>query len=386
MIDVSELLLLTKEKNASDLHLSAGIPPTLRIHGTLEKVSNELLSKEDMHTMLYDVLSDENRARFEENKELDFSIELSGVGRFRVNAFYQRRGEGASFRLIPEVIKSIADLGLPPIVEKLAHIERGLVLVTGPTGSGKSTTLASMIDIINVERYQHIITIEDPIEFVHQAKNCLVNQREIGFHTKSFTAALRSALREDPDVILVGEMRDLETISMALTAAETGHVVFATLHTNSAPQTIDRIVDVFPPHQQSQIRAQLSDSLQGVVSQTLIPVMDGRGRVCAAEVMVASSAIRNLIREGKTHQMPSIIQTSARDGMQSMDQTLRNLVMQRKISPDDALRFAIDKSGFERSHPAPAGMSTGAGAPSKYGQPQQRPVGEPPRGIGQRFY
>ncbi|MFH1096127.1 MAG: type IV pilus twitching motility protein PilT [Candidatus Desantisbacteria bacterium] len=383
-MDVSELLLLTKEKNASDLHLSAGIPPTLRIHGTLEKVSTELLSKEDMHTMLYDVLSDENRARFEENKELDFSIELSNVGRFRVNAFYQRRGEGASFRLIPEIIKSISDLGLPPIVEKLAHIERGLVLVTGPTGSGKSTTLASMIDIINVERYQHIITIEDPIEFVHQAKNCLVNQREIGFHTKSFTAALRSALREDPDVILVGEMRDLETISMALTAAETGHVVFATLHTNSAPQTIDRIVDVFPPHQQSQIRTQLSDSLQGVVSQTLIPTIDGHGRVCAAEVMVASSAIRNLIREGKTHQMPSIIQTSARDGMQSMDQTLRNLVMQRKISPDDALRFAIDKSGFERSQPA--GVSTGAGAPSKYGQPQQRPVGEPPRGMGQRFY
>jgi len=383
MMDVSELLLLTKEKSASDLHLSAGIAPTLRIHGTLEKVDHDPLTKEDMHTMLYDILSDENRARFEENKELDFSIELANVGRFRVNAFYQRRGEGASFRLIPENIKSLSDLGMPPIVEKLAHIERGLVLVTGPTGSGKSTTLASMINIINTERYQHIITIEDPIEFVHQAKNCLVNQREVGFHTKSFTAALRSALREDPDVILVGEMRDLETISMALTAAETGHVVFATLHTNSAPQTIDRIVDVFPPHQQSQIRTQLSDALQGVVSQTLIPTIDGHGRVCAVEIMVASSAIRNLIREGKTHQMPSIIQTSARDGMQSMDQTLRNLVMQRKISPDDAFRFAIDKSGFERS-PSAAGMGA-----SKYGQqpqPQSRPVGEPPRAMGQRFY
>jgi twitching motility protein PilT len=384
MMDVSELLLMTKEKGASDLHLSAGIAPTLRIHGKLVKVEHDPLNKEDMHTMLYDILSDENRARFEENKELDFSIELSNVGRFRVNAFYQRRGEGASFRLIPDHIKSLADLGMPPIVEKLSYIERGLVLVTGPTGSGKSTTLASMLDIINRERYSHIITIEDPIEFVHQAKNCLVNQREVGFHTKSFTAALRSALREDPDVILVGEMRDLETISMALTAAETGHVVFATLHTNSAPQTIDRIVDVFPPHQQSQIRTQLSDALQGVVSQTLIPTIDGHGRVCAAEVMVASSAIRNLIREGKTHQMPSIIQTSAKDGMQSMDQTLRNLVMQRKISSSDAFRFAIDKSGFERSQPSP---TMGAGA-SAYGQPQpqQRMGGESPRAMGQRFY
>jgi twitching motility protein PilT len=335
-----------------------------------------------MHAMLYDILSDENRAKFEENKELDFSIELTNVGRFRVNAFYHRRGEGASFRLIPDKIKSIAELGLPPIVEKLARIERGLILVTGPTGSGKSTTLASMIDIINTEQYHHIITIEDPIEFVHESKNCLVNQREVGFHTKSFASALRSALREDPDVILVGEMRDLETISMALTAAETGHIVFATLHTNSAPQTVDRIVDVFPPYQQAQIRTQLSETLQGVISQTLIPTIDGKGRVCAAEIMVVTSAIRNLIREGKTHQMPSIIQTSAKDGMQSMDQTLKNLVIQRKISPEDALKRAIDKSSFATT----VGISTMQTRTSKYISEKSQYKMTAPQGMTRRFY
>jgi twitching motility protein PilT len=271
---------------------------------------------------------------------------LEKVGRFRVNTFYQRRGEGASFRLIPDKIKSIQELGLPIIVEELARSERGLILVTGPTGSGKTTTLAAMIDLINQEQYNHIITIEDPIEFVHQDKNCLINQREIGSHTNSFAIALRSALREDPDIILVGEMRDLETISMALTAAETGHVVFATLHTNSAPQTIDRIVDVFPPHQQAQIRTQLSEALKGVISQTLIPLADGTGRVCATEIMTATPAIRNLIREGKTQQMPGVIQTSAKDGMQSLDQTLRNLLMQGKITPQEARKRAIDKSSF----------------------------------------
>lgn len=345
-MDISDLLIMTKERDASDLHLSAGTLPRLRIHGKLEKVDDNILTKEDIHNMLYEILTDEHKARFEENKELDFSIELKEVGRFRVNVFYQRRGEGASFRLIPEKIKSIKELGLPVIVENLARSERGLILVTGPTGSGKTTTLAAMIDLINQEQYNHIISIEDPIEFIHQDKNCLVNQREIGSHTNSFSIALRSALREDPDIILIGEMRDLETISMALTAAETGHVVFATLHTNSAPQTIDRIVDVFPPHQQAQIRTQLSEALRGIISQTLIPLADGTGRVCAAEIMVATSAIKNLIREGKTQQMPSIIQTSARDGMQSLDQTLRNLLMQGKIAPEEAKKRAIDKGSF----------------------------------------
>ncbi len=347
-MDISDLLIMTKERDASDLHLCAGTVPRLRIYGKLEKVDDNILTKDVVHDMLYEILTDENKARFEENKEIDFSIELEQVGRFRVNTFYQRRGEGASFRLIPDKIKSIKELGLPVIVEDLARSERGLILVTGPTGSGKTTTLAAMIDLINKEQYNHIISIEDPIEFVHEDKNCLVNQREVGFHTNSFSIALRSALREDPDIILVGEMRDLETISMTLTAAETGHVVFATLHTNSAPQTIDRIVDVFPPHQQAQIRTQLSGALKGVISQTLIPLADGTGRVCAVEIMTATSAIKNLIREGKTQQMSGVIQTSAKDGMQSLDQTLRNLLMQRKITPDEANKRALDKGSFEQ--------------------------------------
>lgn len=345
-MDISDLLIMTKERNASDLHLSSGTIPRLRIHGKLEKIGDTVFAQEEIHNMLYEILTDEHKAKFEEKKELDFSIELAKVGRFRVNVFYQRQGEGVSFRLIPDNIKSANELGLPPIVEELARSERGLILVTGPTGSGKTTTLAAMIDLINQEQYNHIITIEDPIEFVHHDKNCLVNQREIGTNTESFAIALRSALREDPDIILVGEMRDPETIAAGLTAAETGHVVFATLHTNSAPQTIDRIVDVFPPHQQAQIRTQLSEALRGVISQTLIPLLDGTGRVCAAEIMVVTSAIRNLIREGKTQQMPSVIQTGAKDGMQSLDQTLRNLLMQGKIAPDEVRKRAIDKTSF----------------------------------------
>lgn len=296
--------------------------------------------------MIYEILTDERKAQFEEKHEIDFAIELTEIGRFRINAFYQRRGESAAFRLIPSKIKSVEELGLPPVVNNLTRSKNGLVLVTGPTGSGKSTTLASMVDLINQEREDHILTIEDPIEFVHNNKKCLVNQREVGPHTDSFAIALRSALREDPDVILVGEMRDLETIQMALTAAETGHVVFATLHTNSAPQTVDRIVDVFPPHQQQQIKTQLSEALVGVISQTLIPTVDGKGRVVACEIMVATPAIRNLIREGKTHQMPSIIQTGAKDGMQSMDQCLKALVMKNKISKEDAYLRAVDKASF----------------------------------------
>lgn len=346
MYEIADLLLMCKEKEASDLHLSAGAYPLLRIHGELIPVDDKIYDKDRVHQMIYEVLSDDRKAQLEENHEIDFALELAEVGRFRVNVFYQRRGESAAFRLIPTKIKTIEELGLPPVLNSLARAKKGLVLVTGPTGSGKSTTLAAMIDLLNRERKDHILTIEDPIEFVHENKGCLVNQREVGPHTNSFAIALRSALREDPDIILVGEMRDLETIQMALTAAETGHIVFATLHTNSAPQTVDRIIDVFPPHQQQQIRIQLSEALVGVVSQILIPTIDGRGRVCACEVMVANPAIKNLIREGKTHQMPSIIQTGAREGMQSMDQCLKTLVMKGKISKEEAMLRAVDKAAF----------------------------------------
>jgi twitching motility protein PilT len=332
-------------------------------------VDNEVYDKERVHEMIYEVLTDDRKAQLEEHHEIDFAIELAEVGRFRVNAFYQRRGEGASFRIIPTKIKSVEELGLPPVLNTLARAKKGFILVTGPTGSGKSTTLAAMIDLINQERHDHILTIEDPIEFVHENKNCLVNQREVGPHTNSFAAALRSALREDPDVILVGEMRDLETIQMALTAAETGHVVFATLHTNSAAQTIDRIVDVFPPHQQQQIRTQLSEALVGVVSQILIPTIDGKGRVAACEVMVATPAIKNLIREGKTHQMPSIIQTGAKDGMQSMDQCLKTLVMKNKISREEAALRAFDKAAF--------GVSLRSGSAQPAARPSVQPSAQP---------
>ncbi|MEW6102479.1 MAG: PilT/PilU family type 4a pilus ATPase [bacterium] len=351
MYEISDLLIMCKEKGASDLHLSAGSYPLLRIHGALIPVDNEIYKKDRIHEMIYEILTDERKAQFEEKHEIDFAIELSEIGRFRVNAFCQRRGESAAFRIIPTKIKTLEELGLPPVCTSLSRSKKGLILVTGPTGSGKSTTLASMVDIVNSEREDHILTIEDPIEFVHENKKCLVNQREVGPHTNSFAIALRSALREDPDVILVGEMRDLETIQMALTAAETGHVVFATLHTNSAPQTIDRIVDVFPPHQQQQIRTQLSEALVAVISQTLIQTVDGKGRVVACEIMVATSAIRNLIREGKTHQMPSIIQTGAKDGMQSMDQCLKMLVMKNKITREDAYLRAIDKASFGMAPP-----------------------------------
>jgi twitching motility protein PilT len=330
-MDIADLLIQTKEKNASDLHLSAGSPAMMRLHGDLTPIESGTLSRDGVHKMIYEILNDDQRRLFEENRDLDFAIELGDVARFRVNVFNQKNGEGAVFRVIPTQIRSFQDLGLPEVVQTLALRENGLVLVTGPTGSGKSTTLAAMIDLINSTTKKHLITLEDPIEFVHKTKNCLVNQREIGTHTKSFAAALRAALREDPDVILVGEMRDLETISLALTAAETGHLVFATLHTKSAPKTIDRVIDAFPPAQQQQIRVQLAEALQGVVSQLLLPTKDKKGRVAALEIMVATVAIRNLIREGKTHQMPSVIQTGTQLGMQSLEQALKNLVMQGRV-------------------------------------------------------
>ena len=345
-MDIADLLALTKEHEASDLHLKAGAPPSLRVNGKLTRLDVPALSRDQMHALLFDVLTDDQKARFETAHDLDFALELSNIGRFRVNAFVQRLGEAMVLRLIPTKIKTLDDLVMPPVLKQLALRDRGLVLVTGPTGSGKSTTLAALVDHMNQHREDHIITIEDPIEFIHQDKRCNVNQREVGPHTASFATALRSALREDPDIILVGEMRDLETISQALTAAETGHLVLSTLHTNNAPQTVSRIIDVFPTHQQEQIRVQLSDALLGVVAQTLIPTVDGRGRVAGLETMIATPAIRNLIRENKIHQIPSAIQTGAREGMQSLDQCLKTLVKTHRISPEEAVKRAIDKQAF----------------------------------------
>jgi twitching motility protein PilT len=345
-MDITELLILTKELDASDLHLAVGAPPILRVHGKLARLDLPTLTAVEIHQMLYEVVTDEQKARFEEEHDLDLGIQLQDVGRFRVNVFVDKLGDGAAFRLIPECICSLDALGMPPALKTLALKDRGLMLVTEPTGSGKSTTLAAMVDLINSERTDHVITIEDPIEFVHQHRRCLVHQREVGPHTKSFSAALRSALREDPDVILVGEMRDLETIGMALTAAETGHLVLATLHTNSAGQTLNRVVDVFPPHQQEQIRVQLSETLLGVLAQTLLPRADGKGRVPAVEMLVATPGIRNLIRESKTFQIPTMIETGAKEGMVSLDQSLRDLLQRGLIAPEEAFSRATDKDAF----------------------------------------
>jgi twitching motility protein PilT len=363
-MDIADLLVETKERGCSDLHLSAGSKPLVRLHGELTPLEDQPLSKETVHRMIYEILNDDQRRVFEENQDLDFAIELGDVARFRVNIFNQRNGEGAVFRVIPTQIRSFQDLGLPDVIQTLAMRENGLVLVTGPTGSGKSTTLAAMIDLINQKSRKHIITLEDPIEFVHRSQNCLVNQREVGSHTKSFAAALRAALREDPDVILVGEMRDLETISLALTAAETGHLVFATLHTKSAPKTVDRIIDAFPPSQQQQVRVQLAEAMQGVISQILLPTKDKKGRVAALEIMVANIAIRNLIREAKTHQMPSTIQTGTQLGMQSLEQALRNLVMQGRVDRTHAegiLQSATGMAGASLGGTGAAPAATPAG-------------------------
>jgi twitching motility protein PilT len=363
-MDITDLLILAKEKDASDLHLTVGTPPMLRLRGELKSVEGfPPLTREALHDMLYEVLADNQKARFEEQWDLDFSVEVQHLGRFRVNVFRQRRGEGAVFRVIPSKIAPLESLGLPLVLKELAMRDRGLLLVTGPTGSGKSTTLAAMLDVINERRSAHIITLEDPIEYVHEHKKCIVNQREIGQNAKSFAGGLRAALREDPDIILVGEMRDLETISMALTAAETGHLVLATLHTSSAAQTVNRVIDVFSSDQQSQVRVQLAESLSGVVAQLLLPSADGKGRVPAVEVLVATPAVRNLIRETKVHQIPSAIQTGAKDGMQSLDQHLRELVKKGKITADVAVRWALDKAMFAadgQREPAAAAAVVGA--------------------------
>ena len=357
-MDVTQLLIQTKNRGGSDLHLSAGAPPVMRLHGQLTPIEDRTLGRDEVHRMVDAILNDDQRRLFQERRDLDLAIELGESGRFRVNVFNQRNGEGAVFRVVPTRIRSSQELGLPDVVLTLAQRENGLVLVTGPTGSGKSTTLAAMIDLVNSTQKKHIITLEDPIEFVHRSKGCLVNQREIGSHTKSFAAALRAALREDPDVILVGEMRDLETIGLALTAAETGHLVLATLHTKSAPKTIDRIIDAFPQAQQPQVRVQLAEALQGVVSQILLPTKDARGRVAAFEIMVATVAVRNLIREGKTHQMASAIQTGTQVGMQTLDQALRSLVMQGRIDRARAEGF------LQSSSPGPAGALGAVAAPA----------------------
>src|SRR6187397_849797 len=327
-IPVPELLGALLEKGGSDLHLTAGSPPMVRVHGELEAIGEyPSLTPRALQGMVYAILPQKLRERFEQELELDMSYSLVGKARFRVNVYLQRDSIGAVFRVIPFEIKNVVDLGLPPVAADLARFPRGFVVVTGPTGSGKSTTLAAMVDVVNRERAGHIMTVEDPIEFLHKHKKCVVNQREIGADTHSFASALKHVLRQDPDVILVGEMRDLETISTAITAAETGHLVFATLHTQDAPQTIDRIIDVFPPHQQQQVRVQLSTTLQGVVTQQLLQTADGAGRAVASEVLVATPAVRNLIREAKVHQIYSMMQAGARHGMRTMDAALASLVM-----------------------------------------------------------
>jgi twitching motility protein PilT len=337
-MDVMQLLEFAVQQGASDVHLSSGEPPMFRVHGSMKKLNVPAISDEEAHKMIFDIMNDNQQRKFTEELEADFSISLpGGTARFRVNAFVQRRGESAVFRQIPTKILTFEDLGLPKVLREVCKASKGLVLVTGPTGSGKSTTLAAMIDAVNKEDFGHILTIEDPVEFVHQSHNCLVNQREVGPDTHSFARALRGALRQDPDIILVGEMRDLETISLALTAAETGHLVFGTLHTSSAPKTIDRIIDVFPAAEQGQVRAALSESLRAVISQSLLKKADGQGRVAALEIMIGVPAVRNLIREAKIHQIPSMMQTGTQYGMQTMDQVLVELVMKRVVTIEEAM-------------------------------------------------
>jgi twitching motility protein PilT len=336
------------KKRASDLHIQVGLPPMLRVDGSLVPIQGyNTLGEPEVETLVNAILDQEQQQILQKDKEFDFSFAFGNLGRFRVNAFHERGNLAAALRLIPNEIKNVMELGMPQVVNSFADYPRGLVLVTGPTGSGKSTTLAALIDKINTERAHHIITIEDPIEFTHKSKKSVIVQREVHYDTYSFSAALRSSLRQDPDVVLIGEMRDLETISAAITIAETGHLVFATLHTNSAAQSIDRMIDVFPPHQQPQIRAQLSNILMAICSQRLVPSIGG-GRVVAAEVLIANPAVRNIIREGKSHQLDAVIQTGADQGMQTMDRTLVGLVQAGTITFDDARDYAVDLTEFER--------------------------------------
>jgi len=348
MAQIDAFFKLMNEQGASDLHLASGNQPILRIRGEMERVKYKTLDSEELKKMLYEIAPEEKIKVFEETGDVDFAYEIPGLARYRANFFNQKWGIGAVFREIPSEILTADQLGLPPVVKKLASLPKGLVLVTGPTGSGKSTTLAAIVDETNKVRKDHIITIEDPLEFVHKSKGCLINHREVGMHTKSFHAALRGALREDPDVIMVGEMRDLETIALALEAANTGHLVFGTLHTTSAAKTVDRVIEVFPSNEQAQIRSSLADGLRAVVAQTLFKRIDKKGRVAALEIMLATPAVRNLIRESKTFQIPSVIQTGKKFGMQSLDDAIMDHLMNGRIDPDDAYNKCIDKAKFKQ--------------------------------------
>lgn len=345
--NINQLLSYAVKNQASDIHLSQGYPPIIRIDGKLQTIKGKLLTRDDMEDIVVQILDDYQMERFKRELEFDFGYSVPNVAHFRVNCFCKLGGYGMAFRIIPDKIKSLQELGMPEGVVRMAREMEGLILVTGPTGHGKSTTLAAMIDLMNAERHSHIITVEDPIEYSHPQKNCLIQQRELGHHTHSFAAALKSALREDPDVILVGEMRDLETISLALTAAETGHLVLSTLHTRNAPDTVNRIIDVFPAEQQSQVLSQIAGSLLGVVSQRLLPMATGSGRVATVEVMMSNSAIRNMIRERKIHQIPSVIQSSTSIGMQTMDDSLLQLVRNGKISRKVAQKYAAEPERFQ---------------------------------------
>lgn len=345
-MEISDLLAFAVKNKASDLHLSAGLPPMIRVNGDIRRINLPDMSHQVVHEMVYDIMNDGQRKIYEEALEVDFSFEVPTLARFRVNAFNQNRGAGAVFRTIPSKVLTLEDLNAPKIFKEISIQPRGLVLVTGPTGSGKSTTLAAMIDFVNESEYGHILTVEDPIEFLHQSKKCVINQREVGPHTHSFSNALRSALREDPDVILIGEMRDLETIRLALTAAETGHLVFGTLHTSSAAKTIDRIVDVFPAAEKEMVRSMLSESIRAIISQTLLKTKDGTGRIAAHEIMIGTPAIRNLIRENKIAQMYSAIQTGQNVGMQTLDQCLQDLVRRNQIALNEARIRAANKDAI----------------------------------------
>jgi len=346
MAKIDAFFKLMNEQGASDLHLTSGLPPALRIRGEIERIKYKVLDDDDLRAMLYEIAPEQKIKHFEETGDIDFGYEIPGLARYRANFFMQKNGVGAVFREIPSAIMTADQLGLPEVVSKLATLPRGLVLVTGPTGSGKSTTLAAIVDVANRVRKDHIITVEDPIEFVHQSQGCIVNHREVGIHTNSFSTALRGALREDPDVILVGEMRDLETISLAVEAASTGHLVFSTLHTSSAYKTVDRVIEVFPSNEQPLIRSTLSDGLRAVIAQTLFKRIDRKGRVVALEILIANPAVRNLIREGKTHQIPSMIQTGKKFGMILLDDSIMDLYTKGMVSAEEAYAKANEKGRF----------------------------------------
>jgi len=346
MAQIDAFFKLMNTQGASDLHMISGQQPVLRVHGDMERVKYAVLENNELKAMLYEIVPEDRVKHFEETGDVDFAYEIPGLARYRGNLFNQRNGIGAVFREIPSDILTIKQLGLPPVISRLSTLPKGLVLVTGPTGSGKSTTLAAIIDEVNKNRKDHILTIEDPIEFVHQSQNCIVNQREIGTHTRSFAAALRGALREDPDVILVGEMRDLETIALALEAAMTGHLVFATLHTLNAAKTVDRVIEIFPSTQQAQVRSTLADALKAVVSQTLFKRVDIKGRVMALEILICTPAVRNLIRDAKTYQIPSTMQTGKKYGMQTLDDAIMEVLQKGMVSPDAAYTNSIDKTKF----------------------------------------